>query len=129
MSDEQPSHDIKDLQDRVQAEVKTNVESSLALAMAAMNTLQRLSSLHLRNSQQMLESSGKIMLNDLWGRSEDLTKLPTWHTHYSNPWLEQLNNYSRDVYELLADHQDDVAEVLKKRAGDLSGSQSTDSDK
>lgn len=96
---------------------KANVESFLTLANTAFASAERLAALNLNTARSLLEdsmSNVKILLG-----AKDLQDLVGLQSTLAQPTIEKAIAYSRSVYEIASQTQDEVSKIVESQFADI----------
>lgn len=96
---------------------KANVEALLNLANTAFASAERLAALNLNTARSMLEDSvsgAKAVLG-----AKDVQELITVQTNFAQPSVEKTVAYSRSLYEISAQTQEEFSKVVEAQFSEL----------
>lgn len=96
---------------------KANVEALLTLANTAFASAERLAALNLNTARSVLED-GVANAKALLG-AKDLQELMTLQTSLAQPVVEKVVAYSRSVYEISSQTQEEFSKVVESQIGEI----------
>lgn len=96
---------------------KANVEAALTLANTAFASAERLAALNLNTARAVLEDS-VANAKTLMG-AKDLNELVSLQTALAQPAVEKVVAYSRSVYEISAQTQEEFTKVFEAQAAEV----------
>ena len=106
---------------------KAAVESFLTLANTAFASAERLAALNLNTARSFLED-GMANAKALLG-AKDLQQLMALQTTLAQPSVEKLVAYSRDIYEIATQTQEEVSKIVESQFAEMNKNVSSVLDK
>ena len=106
---------------------KASVEAFLTLANTAFASAERLAALNLNTARSFLEDSmanAKALLG-----AKDLQQLAALQTTLAQPSVEKLVSYSRNVYEIATQTQEEVSKIVESQFAEVNKNVSSALDK
>lgn len=96
---------------------KANIETVMGLANSAFAGAERLAALNLNVARTLLEdtvANAKVLMG-----AKDVQQLTTLQASLAQPTIEKMVGYSRSVYEIATQTQEEVSKALESRFAEL----------
>ncbi len=96
---------------------KANVEAALTLANTAFASAERLAALNLNTARTLLEESvanAKALLG-----AKDIQEIVSLQTTLAQPAIEKAVSYSRSIYEIASQTQEEVSKVVESQFAEV----------